>query len=201
MEPADRRDQDKARVPAAGPTAEPQWLTGEERDAWIPLVGMLIKLPAALDAQLQRDASLSHFEYMVLSRLSEAPGHTLRMSDLAILANGSLSRLSHVVTRLERRGWVRRESCPADGRYTNAVLTARWLGQGRRRRAGARRRGPAAGGGRAQPGADRAVAGHRPADHGPGGARCRLAGRAAASSPAVISAGGHRVVSRPPRSG
>ena len=123
MEPADRRDQDKAQVPAAGPTAEPQWLTEEERDAWIPLVGMLIKLPAALDAQLQRDASLSHFEYMVLSRLSEAPGHSLRMTDLAILANGSLSRLSHVVTRLERRGWVRRESCPADGRYTNAVLT------------------------------------------------------------------------------
>jgi len=123
MEPADRRDQDKAPVPATGPTAEPQWLTEEERDAWIPLVGMLIKLPAALDAQLQRDAGLSHFEYMVLSRLSEAPVHTLRMTDLAILANGSLSRLSHVVTRLERRGWVRRESCPADGRYTNAVLT------------------------------------------------------------------------------
>ena len=123
MEPADRRDQDKAQVPATGPEPEPQWLTEEERDAWIPLVGMLIKLPAALDAQLQRDADLSHFEYMVLSRLSEAPGHTLRMSDLAILANGSLSRLSHVVTRLERHGWVRRESCPGDGRYTNAVLT------------------------------------------------------------------------------
>jgi DNA-binding MarR family transcriptional regulator len=123
MEPADRRDQDKAQVPATGPEPEPRWLTVEERDAWIPLVGMLIKLPAALDAQLQRDAGLSHFEYMVLSRLSEAPGHTLRMSDLAILANGSLSRLSHVATRLERRGWIRRESCPADGRYTNAVLT------------------------------------------------------------------------------
>ena len=124
MEPADPRDQDKAQVPATGPPEpEPRWLTVEERDAWIPLVGMLIKLPAALDAQLQRDAGLSHFEYMVLSRLSEAPGHTLRMSDLAILANGSLSRLSHVVTRLERRGWIRRESCPADGRYTNAVLT------------------------------------------------------------------------------
>jgi len=123
METADPRDQDKAQVPATGPEPEPRWLTVEERDAWIPLVGMLIKLPAALDAQLQRDADLSHFEYMVLSRLSEAPGHTLRMSDLAILANGSLSRLSHVVTRLERRGWIRRESCPADGRYTNAVLT------------------------------------------------------------------------------
>ncbi len=146
MEPADRRDQGEAQVPAPGkdqgeapaaggdegeaqiPAAGgkhgPRWLTDDERDAWIPLIGVLIKLPAALDAQLQRDAGLSHFEYMVLSRLSEAPERTLRMSDLAILANGSLSRLSHVVTRLERRGWVRREACPGDGRYTNAVLTA-----------------------------------------------------------------------------
>jgi DNA-binding MarR family transcriptional regulator len=103
--------------------AEPRWLTDDERAAWVRLVSVIIKLPAALDAQLQRDAGISHFEYMVLSRLSEAPGRTLRMSDLAVLANGSLSRLSHVVTRLERRGWVRREPCPGDGRFTNAVLT------------------------------------------------------------------------------
>lgn len=131
MERADRPDQAAAQppaqlpaqVPVAGGEDGPRWLTDDERDAWIPLIGVLIKLPAALDAQLQRDAGLSHFEYMVLSRLSEAPERTLRMSDLAILANGSLSRLSHVVTRLERRGWVRREACPGDGRYTNAVLT------------------------------------------------------------------------------
>lgn len=121
--PAAGGDQGEARVPAAGGEHGPHWLTEDERDAWIPLIGVLIKLPAALDAQLQRDAGLSHFEYMVLSRLSEAPERTLHMSDLAILANGSLSRLSHVVTRLERRGWVRREACPGDGRYTNAVLT------------------------------------------------------------------------------
>jgi DNA-binding MarR family transcriptional regulator len=106
-----------------GAEQAPRWLTPDEHDAWIPLAGLLIKLPAALDAQLQRDAGLSHFEYMVLAGLSEAPGRTLRMSQLADLASGSLSRLSHVVTRLERRGWVRREACPGDGRYTNAVLT------------------------------------------------------------------------------
>ena len=122
MQPADRGDQGPAQIPDAA-EAGPRWLTADERDAWIPLIGVLIKLPAALDAQLQRDAGLSHFEYMVLSRLSEAPERTLRMSDLAVLANGSLSRLSHVVTRLERRGWVRRAACPGDGRYTNAVLT------------------------------------------------------------------------------
>jgi DNA-binding MarR family transcriptional regulator len=123
MMATERHGQAAVRPAPGAAGAEPRWLTEGERDAWIRLVGVFIKLPAALDAQLQRDAGVSHFEYMVLSRLSEAPEHTLRMSDLAVLANGSLSRLSHVVTRLERRGWVRRESCPGDGRYTNAVLT------------------------------------------------------------------------------
>jgi DNA-binding MarR family transcriptional regulator len=102
---------------------EPRWLTPDERDAWLSLAGMLMKLPAALDAQLQRDAGMNTFEYFVLTGLSQAPGHTLRMTELAGFAGGSLSRLSHVVKRLERRGWVRRELCPGDGRSTNAVLT------------------------------------------------------------------------------
>lgn len=87
------------------------------------MAGMLVKLPGALDAQLQRDAGISTFEYFVLAGLSEACDRRLRMSDLATFTSGSLSRLSHVVTRLERRGWVRREPCPEDGRFTNAVLT------------------------------------------------------------------------------
>nr|WP_281352455.1 MarR family transcriptional regulator [Phytoactinopolyspora alkaliphila] len=73
---------------------------------------------------MQRDADLSHFEYAVLSALSEAPEQALCMSELAGLANGSSSRLSHVVKRLERRGWVRREPRSDDARYTNATLTA-----------------------------------------------------------------------------
>ncbi|WP_223205316.1 MarR family winged helix-turn-helix transcriptional regulator [Gordonia jinghuaiqii] len=70
-----------------------------------------------------RDAQLTHFEYEVMSALSEAPERTLRMSELAELSYGSLSRLSHVVGRLEKRGWVERHACPDDGRFTNAVLT------------------------------------------------------------------------------
>ncbi|HLH82894.1 MAG TPA: MarR family transcriptional regulator, partial [Trebonia sp.] len=100
------------------------WLSAEEQAAWRPFAALLFRLPAALDAQLQRDAGISHFEYMVLASLSEAPGRTLRMSELAAMASGSLSRLSHVVSRMERRGWVRREPCPGDGRFINAVLTA-----------------------------------------------------------------------------
>jgi DNA-binding MarR family transcriptional regulator len=106
-----------------GGAADARWLTDSELAAWLALAEMVIKLPAALDSQLQRDAGISHFEYMVLAGLSEAPGRSLRMSDLAMFANGSLSRLSHVVKRLEQRGWVRREACPSDGRYTNALLT------------------------------------------------------------------------------
>ena len=80
-------------------------------------------LPAALDDQLQRDSGLSHYEYGILAALSAAEAATLRMSELAIYANGSLSRLSRGVARLERRGWVTRKPDPADGRYTLATLT------------------------------------------------------------------------------
>jgi DNA-binding MarR family transcriptional regulator len=102
---------------------EPNWLDDEEMDAWIQVAIALARLPHALDAQLLRDAQLTHFEYEVLSALSEAPDRTLRMSALADLSYGSLSRLSHVVTRLEKRDWVQRFPCPEDGRFTNAVLT------------------------------------------------------------------------------
>jgi DNA-binding MarR family transcriptional regulator len=83
----------------------------------------MIKLPAALDVQLQRDSGLSYFEYMVLAMLSERPGRTMRMSELAAVTNASLSRLSHVASRLEKQNYLRREPCPGDGRAINAVLT------------------------------------------------------------------------------
>jgi DNA-binding MarR family transcriptional regulator len=101
----------------------PRWLDEQEMDAWLQVAILLSRLPHALDAQLLRDAQLTHFEYEVLSALSDAPHRTLRMSTLAELANGSLSRLSHVVKRLEHREWVHRTPCPEDGRFTNAVLT------------------------------------------------------------------------------
>jgi DNA-binding MarR family transcriptional regulator len=107
----------------AEPVTTPRWLNSAELAAWLPVGGLLLKLPAALDTQMQRDSGLSHFDYLVLATLSEAPARTRRMSELAALANGSLSRLSHVVKRLEARGWVERKPCPGDGRFTNAVLT------------------------------------------------------------------------------
>src|SRR5262245_18909976 len=102
---------------------EARWLDDEEQQTWIALASVLMRLPAALDAQLQRDDGVTHFEYIVLSGLSMSPERTLRMSDLAVAAEGSLSRLSQVVSRLEKRGWVRRAPDPTDGRYTLAFLT------------------------------------------------------------------------------
>ncbi len=106
-----------------GVTDEPRWLDPAEEQTWITLVAVLFRLPAALDAQLQRDAGISHFEYLILVGLSEAPERTLRMSALALLCEGSLPRLSQAVGRLEKRGWVRRTPDPTDGRYTLAILT------------------------------------------------------------------------------
>jgi DNA-binding MarR family transcriptional regulator len=104
-------------------TQQTPLLTEEELPTWLPLVGMLIKLPAALNEQLQRDAEISHFEFWVLTALSMHEGDSVRMSDLAVLTNGSLSRLSQVISRLEKRGWVRRAPDPTDGRCTLAILT------------------------------------------------------------------------------
>jgi DNA-binding MarR family transcriptional regulator len=100
----------------------PRWLDEHERCAWLGLGGTFTLLPAALDSHLQREAGISLFEYSVMAVLSEQPDHTLQLKDLAILANGSLSRLSHVITRLERRGWVRRCS-ESRSRATHARLT------------------------------------------------------------------------------
>jgi DNA-binding MarR family transcriptional regulator len=102
---------------------EPRWLNAEEEETWLAMVSMMVSLPAALDAQLQRDAGMSHFEYQVLAGLSMAPGRTLRMSALADFAEASLSRLSHTAKRLEGKGWLTRCPDPEDGRFTLAALT------------------------------------------------------------------------------
>ena len=101
---------------------EPRWLTEEEQAIWLAFASVLMRLPGTLDASLRREAHLSHFEYMVLSALSEAPERTLRMSELAVLAESGLPRLSQVVTRMEKRGWITRAPDPTDGRYTQAIL-------------------------------------------------------------------------------
>ena len=105
------------------PVEEPRWLTADEQQTWLAVHAMVTWLPDAIDAQLQRDAGLSHFEYQVMAMLSMSPQHTRRMKEVAALANGSLTRLSRTVDRLDRHGWVTRRPDPEDGRSTLAVLT------------------------------------------------------------------------------
>jgi DNA-binding MarR family transcriptional regulator len=102
--------------------SEPRWLDHEEFGVWLNLSGLMFRLPSVLDAQLQRDAGLSFIEYLVLAMLSESPRRTRRMSELAALTGTSLSRLSHLVSRLERSGYVSRAPDPTDGRFTLAIL-------------------------------------------------------------------------------
>ena len=100
-----------------------RWLSTEQLSSWLSFVRVLTWLPWSIDQQLQRDSKLKMVEYQVLAMLSESPARTMRMSSLAEVTNASLSRLSHLVDRLENRGLVRREADRTDGRFTNAVLT------------------------------------------------------------------------------
>jgi DNA-binding MarR family transcriptional regulator len=102
---------------------DPRWLDPEEQDAWLAVAMLMFQLPGRLDAQLQHDSRLTLYEYLVLSSLSMRSARTARMSELAKLTNGSLSRLSNVAKRLEDRGWLVRDPDPRDGRYTVARLT------------------------------------------------------------------------------
>jgi DNA-binding MarR family transcriptional regulator len=99
------------------------WLDKRELGSWVRLAAVLELLPAALDAQLRREAELTHFEYYCLAMLSEAPRRRLRMTELALVTNATLPRLSHVVRRLEERGFVEREPNATDSRATDARLT------------------------------------------------------------------------------
>ena len=102
---------------------EPRWLTAQERRAWLALLSVNTLLPAALDAHLTSLNRLSLFDYDVLAMLSEAEGRMLPMKELAARTSASLSRLSHVVTKLQARGWIDRQPSPDDARVTTAHLT------------------------------------------------------------------------------
>lgn len=106
-------------------------LSGDDLETWASFATVLEWLPAALDAQLQEDSDLTHFEYGILFALADAEEHTLRMSVLAGYANSSLSRLSRAATRLEKKGLLRRSPDPSDGRFTLAALTEAGLAQQR----------------------------------------------------------------------
>src|SRR5512142_299455 len=114
------RVSDRSQGQAVG---EPRWLDAEEQKAWRAWLFSSLLLQDVLDRELVHATGISHAYYEILVQLSEAPERRLRMSELADRSLSSRSRLSHAVSRLEERGWVRRETCPQDGRGQFAVLT------------------------------------------------------------------------------
>jgi DNA-binding MarR family transcriptional regulator len=103
--------------------AEPRWLDAEEQRAWRAWLYSAQLLQDQLDRELTHSTGISHAYYEILVALSETPGRMMRMSELADRCLSSRSRLSHAVSRLEERGWVRRQVCAEDGRGQLAVLT------------------------------------------------------------------------------
>lgn len=103
--------------------AEPRWLDAAEQRAWRAWLYSAQLLQDRLDRELMHSTGISHAYYEILVQLSETPGRMLRMSELAERSLSSRSRLSHAVSRLEERGWVRRQVCADDGRGQLAVLT------------------------------------------------------------------------------
>jgi DNA-binding MarR family transcriptional regulator len=100
-----------------------RWLTEHELASYLPLAGVMLRLGPALDSQLQRDSEMTHFDYLCLAMLSEEEGWTSAMSALAARTNASLSRLSHVITKLEKRGWVCRSRSDVSRRVTLVRMT------------------------------------------------------------------------------
>ena len=112
-----------ARVAGAAAATPTRWLDAEEQRAWRAWLYSWMLLDDRLDRELTRETGISHAYYEILVQLSETEGRQLRMSQLAERCLSSRSRLSHAVSRLEERGWVRRQVCPEDGRGQLAVLT------------------------------------------------------------------------------
>jgi DNA-binding MarR family transcriptional regulator len=103
--------------------AEPRWLDADEQKAWRAWLYSSQLLTERLNAELQHTTGIPHAYYEILVQLSETPGRMLRMSELADRCLSSRSRLSHAVSRLEERGWIRRQVCEEDARGQLAVLT------------------------------------------------------------------------------
>ena len=100
-----------------------RWLDEDEQRTWRAFLSANRLLFELLERELQQDAGMPHAYYEILVRLSESPGHRLRMSELAERSFSSRSRVSHAAKRLEEAGWLRREDCAEDRRGAWAVMT------------------------------------------------------------------------------
>ena len=104
-------------------TDDTPWLDDRQQQVWRAWLRVGSRLPAALNRQLQRDSELSLQDFDVLVQLTDVDEGRVRVTALAAALGWERSRLSHHVTRMERRGLVAREECDDDGRGAFVVLT------------------------------------------------------------------------------
>ena len=99
------------------------WLTDDQQRVWRAFLRMSSQLSECIERDMQQTGGMPHAYYLILAMLSEAPGRSLRMNQLAEVVRSSQSRVSHAVSRLEEAGWVRRIPAPGDRRGQVAELT------------------------------------------------------------------------------
>lgn len=100
------------------------WLSDEQQRVWRAFLRMSGQLNECIERDMQQTGGMPHAYYLILAMLSESPGRSLRMNQLAEVVRSSQSRVSHAVSRLEEAGWVRRLPAPGDRRGQVAELTA-----------------------------------------------------------------------------
>lgn len=108
------------------PVSKPKvrWLNEREAHVWRSWLRVREELPAVLAELLNQQSGLSAADYAVLVPLSESPAERLRARDLGREISWDRSRLSHHLSRMERRGLVVREECAEDARGAMVCLTA-----------------------------------------------------------------------------
>ena len=103
--------------------ADSPWLSDPQQRVWRQYINLDRRLQERIERDMQQQSGMPMAYYLILAMLSEAPGRSLRMNQLADIVEASQSRTSHAVARLEEQGWVRRQRSPEDGRGQVAVLT------------------------------------------------------------------------------
>lgn len=108
-------------------SGEPRWLDEEQQRSWRALVIGTTLLMDRLDDDLRNAFNISLTEYDILVRLSERPGRSMRMAQLADALAHSRSRVTHTVDRMEKAGYLLRGTTPEDGRGIVATMTDQGL--------------------------------------------------------------------------
>ena len=104
-------------------TAEVNWLTDEEQRVWRGFLALSRSMATAIDRQLARDSALSGSEYEVLVPLSESSTGVVRSRDLLRDLGWERSRLSHLLSRMAKRGLLERLPCDSDARGLDVRIT------------------------------------------------------------------------------